>query len=133
MLIVQISDLHVGSQFLQEKFETLVVEINELNPDVIVITGIHTESIDISDKSLTLRGTNPTTDIIQAAASAVTDGSGSRVVNLSGTATITIENLGIRYGNNAANGAGVNGVVNRVRGIAPVAGLWILDENYLGY
>ena len=39
MLIVQISDLHVGSQFLQEKFDTLVGEINELNPDVIVITG----------------------------------------------------------------------------------------------
>ena len=39
MLIVQISDLHVGSQFLQEKFDTLVDEVNELNPDVIVITG----------------------------------------------------------------------------------------------
>ena len=39
MRIVQISDLHVGSQFLQEKFDTLVDEVNELNPDVIVITG----------------------------------------------------------------------------------------------
>ena len=39
MLIVQISDLHVGSQFLQEKFDTLVNEVNELNPDVIIITG----------------------------------------------------------------------------------------------
>ena len=39
MIIVQLSDLHVGSQFLQEKFDTLVDEINELNPDVIVITG----------------------------------------------------------------------------------------------
>ena len=39
MIIVQLSDLHVGSQFLQEKFETVVEEINELNPDVIVITG----------------------------------------------------------------------------------------------
>lgn len=39
MIIVQISDLHVGSQFSQEKFDTLVGEINELNPDVIVITG----------------------------------------------------------------------------------------------
>ena len=39
MQIVQISDLHVGSQFLQEKFDTLVDEVNEINPDVIVITG----------------------------------------------------------------------------------------------
>ena len=39
MIIVQISDLHVGSQFLEEKFNVLVNEINELNPDVIVITG----------------------------------------------------------------------------------------------
>jgi len=39
MQIVQISDLHVGSQFLQEKFDILVEEVNELNPDVIIITG----------------------------------------------------------------------------------------------
>ena len=39
MQIVQISDLHIGSQFLQEKFDTLVKEVNDLNPDVIVITG----------------------------------------------------------------------------------------------
>lgn len=39
MKIVQISDLHVGSQFLQDKFDTLVAEVNELNPEVIVITG----------------------------------------------------------------------------------------------
>ncbi len=39
MKIVQISDLHVGSQFLEEKFEAMVSEVNELHPDVIVITG----------------------------------------------------------------------------------------------
>lgn len=39
MQIVQISDLHIGSQFLQEKFDVLVKEVNELKPDVIVITG----------------------------------------------------------------------------------------------
>ena len=39
MQIVQISDLHVGSQFIQEKFVILVEEVNELNPDVIIITG----------------------------------------------------------------------------------------------
>ena len=39
MIIVQISDLHVGSQFLQENLILLFDEINELKPDVIVITG----------------------------------------------------------------------------------------------
>ena len=39
MIIVQLSDLHVGAQFLQEKFDALAEEINELNPDIIVITG----------------------------------------------------------------------------------------------
>lgn len=39
MIIVQISDLHVGSQFLPEKFETLVNEVNQLHPDYIVVTG----------------------------------------------------------------------------------------------
>jgi 3',5'-cyclic AMP phosphodiesterase CpdA len=39
MIIVQLSDLHVGSQFLLEKFETVVAEVNQLQPDVIVITG----------------------------------------------------------------------------------------------
>ncbi len=39
MIIVQLSDLHVGSQFLPEKFETLVNEVNQLHPDFIVVTG----------------------------------------------------------------------------------------------
>jgi len=39
MIIVQLSDLHVGSQFQPEVFQTIVKEVNELNPDVIVITG----------------------------------------------------------------------------------------------
>jgi len=39
MIIVQISDLHVGSQFLQEKFDVLVDEVNQINPDAIVVTG----------------------------------------------------------------------------------------------
>ena len=47
MQIVQISDLHVGSQFLQEKFDTLVEEVNELNPDVILVTG------DLTNEGLT--------------------------------------------------------------------------------
>ncbi len=39
MIIVQISDLHIGSQFLLEKFDILVEEVNQLQPDVIVVTG----------------------------------------------------------------------------------------------
>ena len=39
MIIVQISDLHIGAQFLEDKFDLLVEEVNELNPDTIVITG----------------------------------------------------------------------------------------------
>ncbi|MDH3678141.1 MAG: metallophosphoesterase [Nitrosopumilus sp.] len=39
MILIQLSDLHVGSQFQPEVFETLVKEVNSLNPDVIVITG----------------------------------------------------------------------------------------------
>ena len=39
MIIVQISDLHIGSQFLQEKFDALVQEVNDICPDVIVVTG----------------------------------------------------------------------------------------------
>lgn len=39
MHIVQLSDLHVGSQFLPEKFGMLLSEINAMEPDVIIVTG----------------------------------------------------------------------------------------------
>jgi len=39
MLLVQISDIHVGSQFQPKVFDQVVNEVNKLNPDVIVITG----------------------------------------------------------------------------------------------
>lgn len=39
MKIVHLSDLHVGSQFVQSKFDTVVQEVNQINPDAIVITG----------------------------------------------------------------------------------------------
>ena len=39
MRIVHLSDLHVGSQFLSEKFRVLLSEINALDPDVIIVTG----------------------------------------------------------------------------------------------
>lgn len=39
MKIVQLSDLHVGSQFQNDVFEVLLAEVNQLNPDAIIITG----------------------------------------------------------------------------------------------
>ena len=39
MLIVQLSDIHVGSQFQESVFAKVVEEVKELNPDCIVITG----------------------------------------------------------------------------------------------
>lgn len=39
MIIVHVSDLHVGSQFIEEKFSQVVKEINELKPDVLIVTG----------------------------------------------------------------------------------------------
>ena len=60
--------------------------------DVIDITGTHTESIDIS-KGITLRGTDPSTDIIQAAA---TQGAAtSRVIVASGDKNF--DELGMRH------------------------------------
>jgi Secretion system C-terminal sorting domain len=77
--------------------------------DVILITGTHTESISI-DKSITLRGANPATDIIQADALPAT--ATTRVVTITGipptALTVSIENLGIRNGNiTGANGGGI--------------------------
>ncbi len=39
MLIVQLSDIHVGSQFQEDVFETVISEVNGLNPDTILISG----------------------------------------------------------------------------------------------
>ena len=37
--IVQLSDLHVGSQFQPDMFESIVGEVNGISPDAILITG----------------------------------------------------------------------------------------------
>lgn len=101
--------------------------------DVIDITGVHTESINIS-KSITLRGTDPSTDIIQAAASALADGSGSNVINIvradvADVLTVSVENLGIRHGNasSAQNGGGIN--VDKVTGLLTLNNL-IIENNF---
>jgi len=39
MKIVQLSDIHVGSQFQESKFNQVVQEINEIKPDAVLITG----------------------------------------------------------------------------------------------
>jgi len=44
MLIVQISDIHVGPEFREETFQTGVEEINSLEPDVLMVTGDLTEN-----------------------------------------------------------------------------------------
>jgi len=39
MEIVQLSDIHVGSQFREDVFQTVIKEVNLLKPDSVVITG----------------------------------------------------------------------------------------------
>jgi len=39
MLLVQLSDLHIGSQFRPKTFAKVVREVNDLKPDAIIITG----------------------------------------------------------------------------------------------
>src|SRR3989304_9514862 len=37
--IVQLSDIHIGSLFVQIVFDTVVDEVNRLKPDAIIVTG----------------------------------------------------------------------------------------------
>jgi 3',5'-cyclic-AMP phosphodiesterase len=46
MQLVQLSDIHVGGFFKQQIFDTVVDEVNKLNPDAIIITG------DLTDEGL---------------------------------------------------------------------------------
>lgn len=75
--------------------------------DVIDISGVHTEAISIS-KNVTLRGSDPTTDIIQAAEDQFS--AETRVIYVDGgdgAETVTLENLTIRYGNAGDHGGGI--------------------------
>ncbi len=49
MLLVQISDIHFGPMLNKESFRTAVKEINEINPDVVLVTGDLTENGIISE------------------------------------------------------------------------------------
>jgi hypothetical protein len=104
------------------------------NPaDVILITGVHTETITIN-KSITLRGTDPSSDIIQAAGTASSDGTGTNVINVirdedTDVLNVTIENLGVRNGNadSNTNGGGIN--VDKVTGLLTLKNL-IVENNH---
>jgi len=39
MKIVQLSDIHVGSQFQEEVFEKVIDDVNSLKPDAVILTG----------------------------------------------------------------------------------------------
>jgi 3',5'-cyclic AMP phosphodiesterase CpdA len=39
MKIVQLSDIHVGSQFREKVFNTVLDEVNALKPDAVIVTG----------------------------------------------------------------------------------------------
>jgi len=44
LLIVQISDIHVGPEFREETFQTGVDEVNALRPDILLVSGDLTEN-----------------------------------------------------------------------------------------
>lgn len=113
-------------------YSTITEAIDAANDgDIILITGVHTESISFG-KSITLRGTDPTTDIIQEAVTPASDGSGVGTINIiraedADVLNITIENLGVRNGNSAENGGGIN--VDKVTGLLNLNNL-IIENNY---
>lgn len=115
VLIIQAQTVSINGT----SYGTITEAITAANEnDVIMVSGIHTEAITIS-KSITLKGTDPTTDIIQEASSPSTSGSGTGTINViraedTDVLTVTIENLGIRNGNSAENGGGVN--IDKVTG-----------------
>ena len=39
MNIVQLSDIHVGAQFREKVFDTVLDEVNALKPNAIIVTG----------------------------------------------------------------------------------------------
>lgn len=44
MLLIQISDVHCGPMFCEESLRTAIKEINEMSPDVVLVTGDLTEN-----------------------------------------------------------------------------------------
>ena len=133
LLILSISSVSIGqSVSIQggDEFPNISAAVAAaVAGDVILISGTHTESVTI-DKSITLKGTNPSTDIIQAAASPGTGGSGSRVIliaaPIAANLNVGIENLTIRHGNSNANGGGIN--IDKVIGLVTLKNLVITNN-----
>ena len=123
-----------GDPYGGNPYATINDAISDSNDgDVILISGIFTESVTFG-KSITLRGTDPTTDIIQAADAPASDGSGSSAINViraedEDVLTVSIENLGVRNGNSPDNGGGIN--VDKVTGLITLSNL-IIEDNYSG-
>jgi hypothetical protein len=123
-----------GDPYKGNPYATISAAIEaSTNPsDVILISGVHTESITIQ-KSLTLRGTDPTKDIIQANAAPLA--ATTRVITLTGTGSpivplkITIENLGVRNGNGDANSNGGGIFADKITGLASFKNLIIESNN----
>ncbi|MGI0041675.1 MAG: metallophosphoesterase, partial [Nitrosopumilaceae archaeon] len=46
MILVQLSDIHMGSQFQGDVFAKVIEEVNQIKPDAIIITG------DLTDEGL---------------------------------------------------------------------------------
>ena len=122
-----------GNPYNGNPYPSIANAINASNDgDVILISGIHTGSITIN-KSITLRGSDPTIDIIQAAANASNSGTGSRVISVvrpnNQVLNVKIENLGIRHGNaNASsNGGGID--ADKIMGLLTLRNL-IIENNF---
>jgi 3',5'-cyclic AMP phosphodiesterase CpdA len=44
MMLVQLSDIHVGPQFRKDVFDKAIEEVNSLNPNAVIVTGDLTEN-----------------------------------------------------------------------------------------
>ena len=59
LLIVQVSDIHVGPEFQEQIFQQAVNEINELPVDVLLVTGGLTENGLLSQFERASHATHP--------------------------------------------------------------------------
>jgi hypothetical protein len=121
-----------GDPYNGNPYATITDAVNAAEAgDVILISGVHTEVVSFG-KSITLRGSDPTNDIIQSSSSPSNDGSGESVVSVirdddADVLNVTIENLGIRYGNAGDNGGGIN--VDKVTDMITLKNL-IIEDNF---
>lgn len=90
----------------QTSYNTIATAITAASEgDVIDITGIHTETITVN-KNITIKGTDPSTDIIQAAADLASATKRVIIVNGGGD-NVKLENITVRYGSMNNPGGGI--------------------------